>query len=126
MTPEVWVAVVSTVGLVLIAIITNRTRQHAKIARTQLENNHFDADGNPINLREEQDERFISSTSTLALLVQIVTGIQSDIRGMRRDIGRTADTTAHNGRRITSQDEILKGLLNELSMERKRKSSGES
>jgi hypothetical protein len=96
--PIVWVAIVSTVGLLVNTLIANRTRQHARAARTQVENNHFDANGNPINLREEQDERHDENRRTnnensrmIRLLLNVTTGTSSDIRGLRRDLGRLDD-----------------------------------
>lgn len=100
MTPEVLVAIVTTLGLIVVTVLTNRTRQHAKATRTQVENNHVDAEGKPINLREESDERHAENSSMLAQLLKIVTGMQGDIRGMRRDIGRLADADAKHDERI--------------------------
>lgn len=48
---EVLVALVGAVGLVVVALISNRGRQHAKAAREQVQNSH------QTNLRDELDTR---------------------------------------------------------------------
>ncbi len=87
-------------GLGLIAALANRTRQHAKASREQVENNHES------NLREEQDERHIESMAafsagraeSMAAIGELrrhidarFEGQSADIRGLRKDIGRLAD-----------------------------------
>ena len=54
----------SAVALVLVALISNRTRQHAKAAREQVANSHS------TNLREEMDERHEETNAKLDRLVQ--------------------------------------------------------
>lgn len=65
---EVLVAMVGAIGLVLVALISNRGRQHAKAAREQVQNGH------QANMREEMDERHAQNTAKLDELV----GWQSD------------------------------------------------
>jgi Flp pilus assembly protein TadB len=48
---EVLVATVNAAALLAVALVANRTRQHAKAARAQVQNSHN------TNLREELDER---------------------------------------------------------------------
>lgn len=85
-------------GLGLIAALANRTRQHAKASRNQVENDHS------TNLREEQDTRHRESMAAIRELRTHVdrrfdaTG--SDIRGLRRDIGRLTDSDEHLEERI--------------------------
>lgn len=97
---EVLVAIVGGAGFVSVALISNRGRQHAKAARVQVENNHRDADGNVINLREEGDERHTANTQLLKQLIAAQHAIQGDIRGIRRDIGRLMDADASHADRI--------------------------
>jgi hypothetical protein len=47
---EILVAGITTLGLILVAVITNRTRQHAKATREQVENSH------ETNLRHDLDD----------------------------------------------------------------------
>lgn len=84
---EILVALVSAVGLVVVALISNRTRQHAKAARAQVENSH------DTNLREEADERHKQN-------VELLNALASDIRGLRRDIGRHTDHITRHEERL--------------------------
>lgn len=72
---DVLVAIVGAVGLLSVALVANRGRQHAKAAREQVENDHA------TNLRVEGDDRHTE-------ILQRLEGLASDIRGVRRDIGR--------------------------------------
>ena len=79
-------AIVTTAGLIVVALIANRSRQHAKAARTQVENDHT------TNLRVEGDDRHLEILESLKDLKKDLSGVKSDIRGVRRDIGRLADS----------------------------------
>lgn len=104
MSESVIIAAISAMGLVLVALIglvgrisvkVTRIGKDAAVAREHVANDHFDAEGNPINLRVEQDERHqelldrIDSVSTHTN--QQFDGVRSDIRGIRRDVGRVTD-----------------------------------
>lgn len=84
---EVLVAIIGGAGLIAVALISNRTRQHAKATRAQVENDHT------TNLREEGDDRHRE-------LVHRLEGLASDIRGLRRDVGRLTDTDHDHEKRI--------------------------
>lgn len=86
------VATIGAIAAVISTFLANRGRQHAKAARTQVENNHS------TNLREEGDERHAQNTTTLE-------AIQSDIRGIRRDVGRLTDRSHKHEDRIDEIDE---------------------
>ncbi|WP_157001419.1 DUF2746 domain-containing protein [Agromyces laixinhei] len=60
---EILVAIVGAAGIVLVALISNRGRQHAKAARDQVQNSHS------TNLREEMDERHAQTQTKLNELV---------------------------------------------------------
>lgn len=88
-----WLAffgVVFTALLGFIGVMANRTRQHARAARVQVENSHT------TNLREEQDVRHIESMSAIAEMRRHVDSRfdaqGADIRGLRKDVGRLADS----------------------------------
>ena len=49
---EVLVAIIGGLALVVVAAISERTRQHAKAAREQVQNSHN------VNLRDDLDRRF--------------------------------------------------------------------
>lgn len=94
--PSVQVAAITALGTAVVAIIGGiitivtllvQTKGHAKRADTQVSNNHVDEHGEPINLREEADQRH-------AELLGVVDNLAGDIRGMRRDVGRI-DTRTH-------------------------------
>ena len=80
MTPEIWVAIVSTAGLVVVALIANRTRQHAKAARNQVENDH------DTNLRVENDTRHTENVGTLESILRSQRAIHSTQKGIKADI----------------------------------------
>lgn len=85
MTPEIWIALIAAGAAVVSAAIANRGRQHSKAARAQVENSH------PTNLREESDDRHAEIMQSLQEVKVDQAGMKSDIRGIRRDIGRHAD-----------------------------------
>jgi len=66
MTEATIVAVITTIGLVVVALISNRSRQHAKAAREQVENAHS------TNLREELDERHGENVDRLDSINRVV------------------------------------------------------
>lgn len=105
---QVVLALITQVGIVLASIVTaiggvmvvilNRTRQHARAARVQVENSHS------TNFREEQDEYHHAQLAAVASLrthfdTQI-NGVRSDFRGMRKDIGRLADADKDHDERL--------------------------
>lgn len=72
MSEQVWVAIIVTVGTVIVAGIGSLTPVVVGIAkkleriRNQVENDHVDQHGTPINMREENDERHNEITSALS------------------------------------------------------------
>lgn len=60
----------------------------------QVENSH------DTNMREEGDDRHAQNLAILKHLVDSVDGVMSDMRGMRRDIGRLADADVKHDTRI--------------------------
>lgn len=56
---ELLVAIIGASGLIGVALISNRGRQHAKAAREQVENSH------QTNLRDELDTRHEENLATL-------------------------------------------------------------
>lgn len=76
---EVLVALIGGVALVVVAAISNRTRQHAKATREQVQNSHS------TNLREELDERHGEIATKLDYLVKWQTEHQAQsMRGHAR------------------------------------------
>ena len=71
---DVLVAIISAVGLLAVALVANRGRQHAKAARQQVENDH------DTNLRVEGDDRHRE-------LVDRIEGVASDVRIIRSQHG---------------------------------------
>lgn len=85
-TEGIIIAIVAACGGVMVALL-NRTRQHSKAIRDQVENDHS------TNLRVEADDRH-------AELVHRIEGIASDVRGIRRDLGRHADHLGRHEERL--------------------------
>ena len=75
------VAAITGIPGIAAAILANRGRQHAKAARVQVENDH------DTNFRDDQDKQ----SDQLSLGLRLLLGAKSDIRGLRRDIGRIYD-----------------------------------
>jgi len=86
MSDQVLVAVVTVLGTIIIAIM-DRTRRHARATRAQVENNHS------TNMREEGDTRH-------AQLLGELTGVKSDLRGLRRDQSRSLDMIIKHEERL--------------------------
>jgi len=69
------VAIITTIGAVLVALLgvqnvrIGRIRKDAAETREQVANNHKDEHGNPINLRDEQDERHAENAQKLDLII---------------------------------------------------------
>jgi hypothetical protein len=91
---EVLVAIVGGLALVVNGLVANRGRQHAKAARKQVENSHS------TNLREEGDERHEENKQLLHDVLERVAGVKSDIRGLRKDVGRLYDADRTHEERI--------------------------
>lgn len=75
MSDEVAVALITAIGAVIVALLSiqnvriGRIRKDAAETREQVSNNHVDADGNPINLREESDERHAENGQKLDTII---------------------------------------------------------
>lgn len=70
-TDDVWIALISTLGLIVVAVIgngllANRSRQHAKAAREQVENSH------DTNLRDDIDTKHESNVKRLREIDNLV------------------------------------------------------
>jgi hypothetical protein len=77
---------VSLMAVALPLLVLFRNRGDIKAVRSQVENNHRDADGNPINMREEADERHSENKTRLDNMGKSVLGIQDDLRGIRTEL----------------------------------------
>lgn len=75
-------ALIASVTTVIVALL-NRTRQHAKAAREQVENNHS------TNLREESDERHTENQTLLKQLALDVGGMRQDMRALTARVDRS-------------------------------------
>ena len=88
---------VSIIVVALITLITNFRLSHkvkalkedSAATRAQVENDH------PTNLREESDARHGEVMHGIHRLDKQLEGVNSDIRGLRKDIGRN-DTRIHD------------------------------
>lgn len=85
MIAEIWIAIIGAIAAMGAAGLANRGRQHAKATRAQVENSHTE------NFREETDTRHLEIMDMLRLFQSNQIGIQSDIRGIRKDLGRHTD-----------------------------------
>jgi hypothetical protein len=89
---QVAVAIITTVGVVLAALIGVQSRQigairrDARAARAQLDNDHTTDPGKTSNLREDLDEKHGAVLQTVRSLVVIVNMLRRDVGGMRQDV----------------------------------------
>lgn len=104
---EIGVAVISAIATLLAVLLpllfsirkhTRAAADDARVAREEVRNNHYNANGEPINFRDEQDERH-------DFLVTLLTGLQSDVRGLRKESGRIQDRFEKH---LEHNDEIVK------------------
>jgi hypothetical protein len=86
MTPEsiaaISVAAVNSVGLIVVAFIANRGRQHAKAAREEVQNDHS------TNMRVEMDDRHLDNVVRLQTIEDWQTEHQRQVTTKLRRIGR--------------------------------------
>lgn len=72
-----------TVALVgVIAVRLGKVRRDASAVRDQVVNDHFDDDGNPIIMRDENDRRHNETKGWFAELRRDIGGIRRDIRDL--------------------------------------------
>lgn len=72
------------VNLIVTTLLSKRVKRvegDTKATRVQVENNHIDDNGNPINLREEADERHNQNTRMLE-------DIYDEVKRLRVSVGR--------------------------------------
>lgn len=87
------VAAITGIPGLTAAVLANRGRQHAKAARVQVENDHS------TNLRDDQDSIKAGTDDAndkLSLGLRLLLSAKSDIRGLRRDIGRIYNRLDHH------------------------------
>jgi uncharacterized membrane-anchored protein YhcB (DUF1043 family) len=91
------VVVAALLGLIgtLIGLIlrnTKRTAVASALIHEQVANNHVDEHGNPINMRDDLDEKFEGLAELVKSVSKDVGGLKEDVRIIRRD--QTADRAA--------------------------------
>jgi hypothetical protein len=79
------VAVLSLVGVLVNTFVSNRARQHTRVVRSQVENEHQDAP-NP-NLREDLDAKERAAEERDRRQAQKLDKVLADIAGVKQDVG---------------------------------------
>jgi len=74
---QIVAAFATAVGVIVVAIITTRTRHDARRTREQVENDH------DTNLRVELDERHKETRGWFSGLARDIGGIREELRGIR-------------------------------------------
>lgn len=100
------VAVVTVIGLIAVAIL-NRTRQHAKAVRYQVENDHS------TNLRDDADKYHGETAAKLDALVDAVASLGRSVGSVRDDVRQVRDE-------LQGEREDRLELRRELLAERER------
>lgn len=100
------VAVVTAIGLILVAIV-NRTRQHTKAVRTQVENDH------EINFRDELDDRHAEILAKVDAAAEAIAGLGKSVGGIRDDLRQVREE-------LQGEREDRLELRRELRLERER------
>lgn len=70
---------IASLSVVAVALIA-RNNSSTKAIRSQVENNHFDSEGKPINMREENDERHGENHRMLTLILSRFDGVESILK----------------------------------------------
>lgn len=117
-------AVVDNPATIIVAIITGlgglsialaplfvRLLSSSEAVKQNVQNDHKKADGTPLLLRDDMDEKHDEQLSfqtetrrmmmeTMSDVRQAVNGVASDIRGLRKDVGRIDDRQGENRKDI--------------------------
>lgn len=78
---QIVASIVAAVGIIIVAILTTRTRRDARASREQLENNHS------TNLREELDKRHEETRGWFRLLGRVVAGLALTVAAVVAAVG---------------------------------------
>ena len=89
-----------TAGFGYLAVRLSRIGHSTKEVKEQVVNGHGE-----INLREEADSRHDENKESLKLILEQFVGVQADIRGIRRDVGRLADGHETHSERILNLEQ---------------------
>lgn len=100
------VAIVTAIGLILVAIV-NRTRQHSKAVRVQVENDHS------TNFRDELDTRHTE-------ILEKVDGAMKAIAALGKSVGSVRDDLRQVRDELQGEREDRLELRRELRLERER------
>lgn len=79
MSSDIIVAMISTAGLIIVAVLNLRTSRRVKVIQGQVQNSHS------TNLREELDERHTETRSTLGDIRKDIGGLRSEMRAERAE-----------------------------------------
>lgn len=91
---------ITALGGILVAILPAalRLERNSEEVKEQVQNAHKNPDGTPLNLRDDLDdkhtellEQIMSVKSSVGLALTLTQANASDVRGMRRDMGRIQD-----------------------------------
>lgn len=127
-----FVQTIATAGLVAAAVLPllRRTQKDASaakadaaVAREHVANDHFDEEGKPINMRVDLDDfrnemRELITTQLAGLREHTDTqfdGIRSDMRGVRRDVGRNTDGVERTRVRLEAHERFTRRSVAKLS-----------
>lgn len=117
MSEPVIIALIGAAGLVLVAIISlvarisikvTRVSKDAAETREQVSNNHIDDDGNPINLREEQDRRHAENKAAIERLdLRLSNGLTAISQTIDREFSLLVKAIDVNTRRIDDIEDTI-------------------
>lgn len=110
MSDDVLIAIVSggiptAISGVLLALIT-RQRRDVRAVKSHVENDHKWPDGSPINLRDNIDANQNAVMGAIA-------AVASDLRGVRRDVGRLDSRDLERGREMRALADRFEKHLND-------------
>jgi type II secretory pathway component PulK len=100
----------ATLGLVLAAVLPSLlgTRKDAAVVREQVQNSHT------INQRDDMDQKHDSVVELIsafsARMDDKFQAVDSNIRGVRKDVGRLADGHASMDERLRKQERVMHGV----------------
>ena len=77
-------AIITTIGIVIVAML-NRASTRQKQVLDHVQNEHKKADGTPLNLRDDLDEKFEGVSRLVRGAITDIGGIRQELRALRDD-----------------------------------------
>lgn len=120
-------AAITVIGTALMAMIgwvlrrLHRVQQDGAIVRDHVANEHKDADGNPINMRDDQDAKHAEIMDKLGQLQAVQVTQARDIGGIRQELRTLHENDTEHVRQANRTSERIDKLEHTIPPHRRRK-----